>query len=277
MNLNFLLSVPVVLYLILTIPYFTLENSLLVELLYQGEAKRLYLGNLLISVFGAMSLLKCFRALRLEPSAKNPRTDLETNLVLAIFLSVFAMNVFVEMKHLTGFNLGTFPSIHTVLIFILLFSMMLITFFVLVKPELFNDLSQHTSKVALQSRSIDGTDQKYDGAILLQKLNELQPYLNPELTLEELANTLSMKKSEVSNTINKGLGSNFFELINSHRLEAFKKIATSKDSRKLSISGMAYHSGFNNRATFYKYFKATMGMTPSEYIKSKQNVKKLSE
>lgn len=265
-------AVPAVIFLLLIIPYFAMENSLLLETLMLGEAKRLYLGNLFIACCGGVKLFSCIHYVKVNASVKKENHDVETYFLFTMFFSIFLMTFFVQVQHFIGLNTSEFLPAHDLLVYILLILMMTIVFFVIVKPEYFADFKDNPAKANVYSKSKPSREVLNDGKLLLLKLDEYAPYLDPELSLKDLADMLSMKKSEVSLIINKGLGTNYFELINSRRLEAFKKLAASKESRKLSISGMAYDSGFNNRATFYKYFKASMGMTPSEFVRSKQDI-----
>ena len=262
-----LFSMPALLYLLISIPYFSLDNSALVETFLAGNAQGLYISKLLIVFVGASVLLVSLRTVHRNRKGQNPESRVEFFSLLGVFFLVYVTNCLIELGHLVGSTVNVPLESHHVQVYILLFLMMSITFFVMVKPEHFWNLGSETNGNFGISKTRMMPDLKNRCTVLLSRLDELEPHLDPELTLGSLAEKVSMKKSEVSQVINSGLGLTFFELINSRRLDSFKKMVESGESRKLSISGMAYHSGFNNRATFYKYFKASTGMTPSEYIR----------
>lgn len=95
-----------------------------------------------------------------------------------------------------------------------------------------------------------------------------KPYLDSDLTIQDLSAMLSLPKHQLSQVINTEFGSNFYEFINRHRLEAFKKQVLDPANSHLSILGIALECGFNSKATFNQVFKKTEGMTPSEFVKT---------
>jgi AraC-like DNA-binding protein len=94
-----------------------------------------------------------------------------------------------------------------------------------------------------------------------------RPYLNPELNLATLAQLLDIKPKDLSAKINQNCNQNFYDLINSYRVEAFKKRLKSSDKDKMSLLGHAYESGFNSKSTFNHVFKKITQQTPSQYFK----------
>ena len=89
-------------------------------------------------------------------------------------------------------------------------------------------------------------------------------YLDPNLSLQKLANHLAISPNYISQTLNETLCTNFFDFINKWRIEAAKpKILANKDS----VLTIALEVGFNARSSFYKAFKQETGQTPSEFRK----------
>ncbi len=94
-----------------------------------------------------------------------------------------------------------------------------------------------------------------------------QPYLNPSLTLRELAAMMHIPANQFSQLLNEGFNQNFSEFVNAYRLETFKeKVADPKNSH-LTLLAIAYDSGFNSKTVFNTYFKKVMGQTPKAYMK----------
>ena len=104
---------------------------------------------------------------------------------------------------------------------------------------------------------------------LQQLMREEQPWLEPELTLAELAHRLRTNTSLLSHVINSGCGQNFNDFVNSYRVaEAERKL---QDPRlgHYSLVGIALESGFNSKSTFNRVFKKLTGRTPSEVSRPK--------
>lgn len=102
---------------------------------------------------------------------------------------------------------------------------------------------------------------------LLNHLKCERPYLDIELTLNQLANNLGLSSSkQLSQLLNQHLNESFFELINRYRVEEAKNMLQTA-SRKTMID-IAYESGFKSVSTFYSHFKKVTGMTPKEYTRN---------
>lgn len=103
------------------------------------------------------------------------------------------------------------------------------------------------------------------------KLSELmdmeKPYLNPDLSLTELAKTLKTNTTILSAVINQRFGRNFNDFINAYRIEEFLKLSKQKDYKNLTLLAIAYDCGFNSKATFNRAFKKIKKRSPSELIK----------
>jgi TolB-like protein/AraC-like DNA-binding protein len=90
-------------------------------------------------------------------------------------------------------------------------------------------------------------------------------FLDQDLTLRRLAESLELPTNYVSQLLNEGLGKNFSEYINSFRLEAFKDKIKDPSQNHLTILALAFDSGFNSKTVFNTYFKKSMGITPKSY------------
>lgn len=104
---------------------------------------------------------------------------------------------------------------------------------------------------------------------LQRLLREKELYLNPELTVEELARTAHLSERQVSTLINQCLNKNFFELVNDARLEKAKELLASET---WPIQRVLEESGFNSKATFNRIFKRYVDITPTEYRKHHSTV-----
>ena len=89
-------------------------------------------------------------------------------------------------------------------------------------------------------------------------------YLDSGLSLQKLANYVTISPNYISQTLNEKLSVNFFDFVNQWRIEAAKPKIIANNNTVLDI---ALEVGFNARSSFYKAFKQETGQTPSEYRK----------
>lgn len=105
---------------------------------------------------------------------------------------------------------------------------------------------------------------------LLDKLSTLirseKPYLNPEITLSQLAKKLQTNSSELSFLINKSFEKNFNDYINSLRVDEFIRLSELEENKNYTIEAIAFDSGFNSKSTFNRAFKKATGKSPSHYF-----------
>lgn len=118
-------------------------------------------------------------------------------------------------------------------------------------------------KTALLDRN---TTTEYSGR-LLTHISENKPYLNPDLSLRDLAKQIDIHPNHLSWLLNNSIGKNFNEFINQYRIEAFKSNAKAQENENLTIEGLAYESGFNSKTVFNTYFKRETGLTPRQFLK----------
>ena len=100
---------------------------------------------------------------------------------------------------------------------------------------------------------------------LLQLMEKQQPYTNSELTLNQLADMLSISSHNLSEIINTHLQQNFFDFVNAYRLEKVKNDLTDPAKAHLTILAIAFDAGFNSKSSFNLIFKKQMNLTPSEF------------
>lgn len=105
-------------------------------------------------------------------------------------------------------------------------------------------------------------------------MQEEKPYLNPELTLKILAQETSISPKKLTQVLNQGFGKNFFEFINSYRVEEVKKRIIIGETEQFTLLAIAYESGFNSKSAFNRIFKEQTGMTPRQFQKSQSTASK---
>jgi len=96
-------------------------------------------------------------------------------------------------------------------------------------------------------------------------IEEEQLYTNPNVSLRFLEDHLTLSAKEISLTLNHYFHKNFYEYINTFRVEMAKEKLTSSTNQNLTIEAIGYDSGFNSKATFYRIFKEHTGKSPGAY------------
>jgi len=92
-------------------------------------------------------------------------------------------------------------------------------------------------------------------------------FINPELTIMDLAEGIKEHPKLVSaviNTINK---QNFNSYVNQLRIKKAEILLTNQTSGYFSIEGIGKEVGFHSKSAFYAAFKKVTGTTPKDYKK----------
>ncbi|WP_139957554.1 helix-turn-helix domain-containing protein [Flavicella sediminum] len=111
-------------------------------------------------------------------------------------------------------------------------------------------------------------DEQVDPSQVKKVLIEKKLFLNPSVTIFDLAKELDCNHRIVSAAINKKLNTTFLSLVNEMRVEEAKSILQN-NPENLTMEGVGLESGFNSRASFYRVFKKMTNRTPVEYMSGK--------
>lgn len=90
-------------------------------------------------------------------------------------------------------------------------------------------------------------------------------YLNPDLTLQELAIALGTNRTYVSNYISLVIGMSFYDYINKLRIER-SALLLIDEHPEYTFEYVARQSGFASMSTFRRAFAKQTGMTPRQYV-----------
>lgn len=96
---------------------------------------------------------------------------------------------------------------------------------------------------------------------------EQELFKKQHLSLKETAVILDISDKKLSHLLNICLNSNFYEYVNTHRVNYFRRKLEAGATEKLTLLAIAFDSGFNSKATFNRVFKQQVGITPIEFKK----------
>jgi len=133
------------------------------------------------------------------------------------------------------------------------------------QPEIFNGIEEKPKYI--HSRLTQPVKNQYSKRLRIYMLEE-KPYLNPSLTINELGRKISISPRDLSQIINESLGVNFFDFVNSYRVEEAKHYLSDTSNQNKNILEILLDAGFNTKSVFNRVFKKHTGMTPSAFKKA---------
>jgi AraC-like DNA-binding protein len=134
--------------------------------------------------------------------------------------------------------------------------------------ELFLAASEAPAKAAAAPES-DAADLKLVDALMRLMADE-RIYRHENVTIGMLATRLGLPEYRLRRLINQRLGyRNFNVFLNNHRIEEAKAALADPTQAEVPVITIAMDAGFQSLGPFNRAFKATTGVTPSEYRRLK--------
>lgn len=97
---------------------------------------------------------------------------------------------------------------------------------------------------------------------LQQLFDEHHLFLQTNLTLKDVAESLGYTRNQISYVLNQHIGKSFYDYLNHARILYFLE----KIPREQNLTEAAHSCGFSSMSTFYKFFKRHTGQTPGKYF-----------
>lgn len=114
-------------------------------------------------------------------------------------------------------------------------------------------------------RDFDAADQKLVDALMRLMADE-RIYRHDNVTIGTLATKLRIPEYKLRRLINQRLGyRNFNVFLNNHRIEEAKAALADPTQAEVPVITIAMDAGFQSLGPFNRAFKATTGVTPTEY------------
>ena len=269
--------VPTILFIGLIMPIYTLSGTEKLSMIINNErpyALFIMIAKLLsLIIYGILLISKYKKRNLTHKKSTQSETNWQRNLILfyCIYTVFYGFYVLVFEKYEIGsflFNLQIF--VMTFLVLYISYN----TFFnlalirekkdsIVVKDEIKLPSNDKYSSSSLTTRlSVELKDK------LVYLMDEEKVYRDNDITLQKLADLLNTNRHNTSQVINEHFGLNFFDLINSYRINEAMSILKNDKSKGVNIIDVAYEVGFNNKVTFNKSFKKYNHVTPSEYLRN---------
>ncbi|MEH6581372.1 MAG: helix-turn-helix domain-containing protein [Halioglobus sp.] len=125
-------------------------------------------------------------------------------------------------------------------------------------------VSQRYAKSGLDEA---GLQKVMDG--LTRLMVQEKVFLDPGLSLPQLALRLDCSVNHLSQAINAGFGMSFFDYVNQHRVKEAMSSLCCKEGGAPPILDIALSVGFNSTSTFYAAFKKSTGQSPGQYRRAR--------
>lgn len=140
-------------------------------------------------------------------------------------------------------------------------------------PELFRRIDstlQPTKDFAETLETKNKTDETKSFQIeqLKNFMVEKEPFLNPSLTIQELADQVKIPIRELSVLINHHINQHFFDFVNEYRIKKAMTILKDPTKKEYTVLEILYEVGFNSKSSFHTSFKKYTNQTPTAFRNS---------
>ncbi|MFV1884284.1 MAG: helix-turn-helix domain-containing protein [Balneola sp.] len=201
---------------------------------------------------------------------------------IQLLLSFQALVIILDLVNNFNSRIEGWPVMEILMVemVIILCMVNVMIFFGLKHPNLFTVINTEERLIVKdQKEKYASSALKDDDLVRIkEKLSMLmeneKPYLDPELTLTDLAEKISLSNRELSQVINTQFDRNFSEFINSYRVEEAIRIFEKNDDPKKTILEIIFEVGFNSKSSFYTAFKKQTNTTPKIYLAKIRSEKK---
>lgn len=221
---------------------------------------------LLVYIILTLAALRNYRRDLKKVFSNTEKIDLVwLSIVLVAFMLMWlvdTVNVIINIAFTGAYSRTVINILSGISIFINLSFATAIVFRGLNQPNVFSGLEveQKYGKLRLSRSEVDQHVKKLE-----QFLEQEKPYLNPSLTIKDLADSLSIPARQLSQVINDKLKQNFYDLVNSYRITEAIEMFKNPNHDEKTILEILYDVGFNSKSSFNHIFKKKTGETPSVF------------
>ena len=217
-----------------------------------------------MKVYQQFSVLKTARALKsTEPDPVVRWVNVGLNLY-SVFILAFFIRFLLWLQFPDGLgviDLGLTITI-CIILCVTLASFSSVPFNIDHKISSLEQLSKEVRSKAIPSNDTECIELS---ARLDQLMLDKKPFLEPTITVKQLAANMDISSRRLSELINVVYGCRFAEYINRARVDEAKQLMGNAGQQELSLIDVAFEVGFNSKSSFNLMFKRFTGQTPSSY------------
>jgi len=273
---EYLHLIPFVIYnIIMLFSYHLFDSFEKLYLLQNALVLPKWASNIIYFSLHLQILIYIFFAVRLLISYRNELKKIFSSIEkvnlswLIIILFGFIFMWIIDLTHFILFKTVDLPaSIYNMMNFFSLNINFVFAFLIVYKglkhPELFYELADQTEKVKYEKSNLTKEESLEYLNRLKDFMREEKSYLEPDLTINDLASKVNIPSKTLSQVINENLNQNFFDFVNSYRIGEAKKMLSDLD-KKITVLEVLYSVGFNSKSAFNSAFRRHTGLTPTEY------------
>ena len=118
-----------------------------------------------------------------------------------------------------------------------------------------------------EGSTLSPEDIKQVSTTVTEYLRTSKTYLNPKLTIKDIADTIGISGNDISYAIKKNYKCSFFDFVNTLRIERAVRTINRDTEHEQNIDTITFQSGFTSRSAFHSAFKKVMDKTPAQYMK----------
>ncbi len=130
------------------------------------------------------------------------------------------------------------------------------------KLRLVKDILPSASEAAIEKGDLANEKRATE---LRAFMEQDEPFLEPALTIQDLANQLNIPVRELSILINHHLDQHFFDFVNEYRIKKAMQLLKDPMKNNLTVLEILYQVGFNSKSSFNTAFKKYTDLTPTQY------------
>ena len=245
----------------------------------QSKINLLYVASIITYMVLSFREIGKYRSVLKQTQSNFERQNLSwLKLTLNLSFVVFTADFLQFFSNYLAFGPWLAKTLGVLVFVVLLLFISIMVFKGLIQPEIFSGINKEDEEIVAQKvvkyassplsdRELTDSMQQLENYIMDKK-----PYLEPSLSLNELAQALNMSPRKLSQVINSQMNQNFLDYINSKRIEESIKLLASPKDQKQTIQEIMYAVGFNSKSAFHAAFRKKTGVTPTQFKQNNQSI-----
>jgi len=185
---------------------------------------------------------------------------------LLILLTIGQFITIIKNASRGSYSVETTDVLRIITLLFGVFFIFWLVFKALNSPKLFRGIDVNllpSKEIAKETKVDKKTHQQIE--LLKKYMENEEPFLNPSLTIRNLAQQIKLPMRDLSVLINQNLNQHFFDFVNEYRVNKAKEILKNPSKIEFTVLEILYEVGFNSKSSFNTAFKKHTGTTPTQF------------